>query len=141
MSTKSFTQFLKGWSLERPVIHKLATLNKAKLSCSKTSQHRTAILLSEWVCFLRTKSHQQAVLLFVFCYKFYNILYSLGNTNTFYSSLPPELLGNLPLLLQVGNHHIHNSSIWKAYFQGVVWPSKTRNNAFEGCNCKNKNIR
>jgi hypothetical protein len=87
---------------------------------TKQSQKCATILLSERIGFLRTEANQETILLLVLSYILHYLQHCLRYTNTFNGSFSPQLLGNLPLLLQVGNHHVHNSSIWQAYFKGVV---------------------
>lgn len=102
---KRFTNFIKQSN------HTLHT---------ESLQQSAAALLSKWIRLLWTEANQETILLFVLIYVFHYIHHCLRHTNTFNSSFSPQLLGNLPLLLQVGNHHVHNSSIWQAYCKGVV---------------------
>lgn len=79
----------------------------------------TAALLTERVRLLRAEADHQAVLLLVVRDELHDVLHGLRHGDAFDRRLAPQLLRHLPLLLQVGDHHVHNSSVRQAYFYRV----------------------
>lgn len=76
-----------------------------------TLQNLAGALLPERVDLLRGESHQQTILAFVFRYVLDNVRDGLGDRNALDGRLPPELLRDGPLLLQVRRYDVHHCGL------------------------------
>lgn len=79
----------------------------------------TATLLAERVRLFGAEPDHQAVFLLVVRDELHDVLHGLRHGDPLDRRLAPQLFRHLPLLLQIRNHHIHNSSIRQAYFYRV----------------------
>lgn len=79
--------------------------------CSATLQNLAGALLPERVDLLAGESHQQAVLALVFRHVLDDVRYGLGDRNALDGRLPPELLRDGPLLLQVRRYDVHHCGL------------------------------
>lgn len=74
-------------------------------------QNLAGALLPEGIHLLAGEAHQQTVLGFMFGHVAHDVRNSLGHRDTLDRGLPPQLLGNGPLLLEGRSHHVHNGCL------------------------------
>lgn len=72
-----------------------------------TLQNLAGALLPEGVHLLAGEAHQQAILGFVFRHVLDDVGHGLRDRNPLDRGLPPQLLGDGPLLLKVRSHDVH----------------------------------
>lgn len=94
-------------------------------------QNHTRGLLFEWVWLLWAESNKETVLMLVLVDILDNVLYGLWYVDAFEIGLPSELLGDLFLLLKVGDHHVHDGTIGETYLDGFTYTRLTRNKQAE----------
>lgn len=70
-------------------------------------QDLAGALFPEGIHLLAGKAHQQAVLRFVLRHVLDDVGHGLRDRNPLDRSLPPQLLGDGPLLLKVRSHDVH----------------------------------
>lgn len=76
-----------------------------------TLQDLAGALLPERIDLLAGESHQQAVLALVLRHVLDDVRYGLGDRNALDGRLPPELLRDGPLLLQIRRYDVHHCGL------------------------------